>query len=203
MRSIFLAAAFVVLSIPAFAANTDAGHYQSVLGDCEGCHGKNLAGGVALMTPFGKLVTPNITPDKDTGIGNYSAEDFRQAMKAGIAPGGKLLYPAMPYTFYAHMKDDDIAVLWAYLKTVKPVKNSVQVNQLNFPFNLRFMMRGWNLLFFAPKPYADDPARSATWNRGAYLVGGAAHCGACHTPKNLFGHDRHRAAGLVRARPDR
>jgi mono/diheme cytochrome c family protein len=190
MRSFFLAAAFAVLSSSAFAANTDAGHYQSVLGDCEGCHGKNLAGGIALMTPFGKLVTPNITPDKDTGIGNYSAEDFRQAMKAGIAPGGKLLYPAMPYTSYAHMKDGDVALLWAYLKTVKPVKNSVTVNQLNFPFNLRVMMRGWNLLFFAPKPYADDPAKSAAWNRGAYLVSGAAHCGACHTPKNLFGADK-------------
>jgi mono/diheme cytochrome c family protein len=189
-RSALFAAAFAVLSTSAFAAGTDAGRYQSVLGDCEGCHDKNLAGGVALMTPFGKLVTPNITPDKDTGIGNYSAEDFRQAMKAGIAPGGKLLYPAMPYTSYAHMNDGDVAVLWVYLKTVKPVKNSVTVNQLNFPFNLRFMMRGWNLLFFAPKPYADDPAKSVAWNRGAYLVGGAAHCGACHTPKNLFGADK-------------
>jgi mono/diheme cytochrome c family protein len=185
-----LAAIFAALSTSAFAANTDAGHYQSVLGDCEGCHGKNLAGGIALMTPFGRLVTPNITPDKDTGIGNYSAEDFRQAMKAGIAPGGKLLYPAMPYTSYAHMKDGDVALLWSYLKTVKPVKNSVTVNQLNFPFNLRVLMRGWNLLFFAPKPYADDPTKSAAWNRGAYLMSGAAHCGACHTPKNLFGADK-------------
>jgi mono/diheme cytochrome c family protein len=185
-----LAAAFAALSTPVFAANTDAGRYQSVLGDCEGCHGKNLAGGVALMTPFGKLVTPNITPDKDTGIGNYSAEDFRQAMKAGIAPGGKLLYPAMPYPAYAHMRDSDVAALWDYLKTVKPVKNAVTVNQLKFPFNLRFMMRGWNILFFAPQPYADTAGKSAAWNRGAYLVNGAAHCSACHTPKNIFGADK-------------
>jgi mono/diheme cytochrome c family protein len=197
MRRYFLAAAFAVLSTSAFAANTDAGRYQSVLGDCEGCHGKNLAGGVSLMTPFGKLVTPNITPDKDTGIGNYSAEDFRQAMKAGIAPGGKLLYPAMPYPAYARMRDSDIAALWAYLRSVKPVKNSVQVNQLRFPFNLRFVMRGWNLLFFSPAPYANDPAKSAAWNRGAYLASGAAHCGACHSPKNLFGADKGPLSGAV------
>ncbi|HWM62351.1 MAG TPA: c-type cytochrome, partial [Rhizomicrobium sp.] len=155
MRKLLVAAALAALSLPAQAAdkyvNFEAvgrvilsGEYQSVLGDCEGCHGKNLAGGVTLMTPFGKLVTPNITSDKDTGIGNYSAEDFRQAMKAGIAPGGKLLYHAMPYPAYARMRDGDIAALWAYLRTVKPVRNSVNVNQLSFPFNLRFMMRGWN-----------------------------------------------------------
>ena len=186
---ILLAAAFAALSTSAFAAN-EADKYQTVLGDCEGCHGKNLAGGVALTTPFGKLVTPNITPDRDTGIGNYSAEDFRQAMRNGIAPGGKLLYPAMPYPSYARMSDADIAALWAYMRTVKPVKNSVNVNQLNFPFNLRFAMRGWNMLFFAPAPYANNPAKSVAWNRGAYLVSGAGHCGACHTPKNPFGADK-------------
>jgi mono/diheme cytochrome c family protein len=189
-RSALFVAAFAALSTSAFAASTDAGRYQSVLGDCEGCHGKNLAGGIALMTPFGKLVTPNITPDKDTGIGNYTPEDFRQAMKAGVAPGGKVLYPAMPYPAYARMRDSDIAVLWDYMRSVKPVKNSVTVNQLNFPFNLRIMMRGWNMLFFHPAPYADNPAKSAAWNRGAYLVSGAAHCGACHAPKNMFGADK-------------
>ncbi|MBW8708672.1 MAG: cytochrome c [Alphaproteobacteria bacterium] len=186
----WMIAAFAALSTPALAAPTDAGKYQLVLGDCEGCHGKNLAGGVVLMTPFGKMVTPNITPDKDTGIGNYSAEDFRQAMKNGIAPRNKLLYPAMPYPSYARMSDADIAALWTYMRSVKPVRNSVNVNQLHFPFNLRFMMRGWNLLFFAPAPYANNPAKSAAWNRGAYLVSGAAHCGACHTPKNPFGADK-------------
>ena len=168
----------------------EAGKYQAVLGDCRGCHGKDLSGGVALMTPFGKLVTPNITPDKDTGIGNYSAEDFRQAMKAGIAPGSKLLYPAMPYPSYARMPDADIAALWDYLKTIKPVKKPVDVNQLHFPFNLRFMMRGWNVLFFSPAPYADTAGKSAAWNRGAYLVNGPGHCAACHTPKNFFGADK-------------
>jgi mono/diheme cytochrome c family protein len=185
-----IAAATLAFAAPAFAADVEAGKYQVVLGDCRGCHGKDLSGGVSLMTPFGKLVTPNITPDKETGIGNYSAEDFRQAMKAGIAPINKLLYPAMPYPSYARMPDRDIAALWDYLKTVKPVKKAVQVNQLRFPFNLRFMMRGWNILFFSPAPYADTAGKSAAWNRGAYLVNGPGHCSACHTPKNMFGADK-------------
>ena len=190
MKKMILAVAIAALSTSAIAAPTDAGKYQVALGDCQGCHGKNLAGGVVLTTPFGKMVTPNITPDKDTGIGNYTAEDFARAMKAGIAPGGKLLYPAMPYPSYARMSNADVAALWAYMKTVKPVKHSVNVNQLRFPFNLRFAMRGWNLLFFAPAPYANNPAKSAAWNRGAYLVSGTGHCGACHTPKNTFGADK-------------
>jgi mono/diheme cytochrome c family protein len=189
MKTLILAIGIIALSTSAFAANTGAGRYQSVLGDCEGCHGKNLAGGIALMTPFGKLVTPNITPDKDTGIGNYSAEDFRQAMKAGIAPGGKMLYPAMPYPYYARMLDADVAALWDYMRSVKPVKNSVSVNQLNFPFNLRIMMRGWNMLFFKPV-FTTPSTKSQVWVRGEYLVNGPAHCGACHAPKNLFGADK-------------
>jgi mono/diheme cytochrome c family protein len=186
----FVFAAALLFGTPALAASTDAGKYQAVLGDCAGCHGKNLAGGITLMTPFGKLVTPNITSDKDTGIGNWSAGDFRQAMKDGVSPGGKLLYPAMPYVNYARMSDGDIAGLWAYLRAAKPVHNTVNTNQLRFPFNLRFMMRGWNILFFRPAPYTDNPAKSTAWNRGAYLVAGPAHCGACHTPKNLFGADK-------------
>ncbi len=190
MRKLFLAAAIAVLPRAAFAADSDAGKYQVVLGDCRGCHGKDLAGGVALATPFGKLVTPNITPDKDTGIGNYSAEEFRQAMKAGVAPGGKLLYPAMPYPAYARMPDRDVDAMFAYLKTVKPVRRQIDVNQLRFPFNLRFGMRGWNMLFFRPAPHADMAGKSAEWNRGAYLVNGPGHCAACHAPKNLFGADK-------------
>jgi mono/diheme cytochrome c family protein len=186
---------FVVISTSAFAA--DAGKYQAALGDCAGCHGKDLSGGVALMTPFGKLVTPNITPDKDTGIGNYSADDFRAAMKTGVAPGGKRLYPAMPYPYYARMSDSDVAALWSYLKTVKPVKKSVDVNQLHFPFNLRVMMVGWDMMFFDANAHAEDPAKSAAWNRGAYLVNGPAHCGACHSPKNLFGADKGPLTGAV------
>ncbi|HEY4077224.1 MAG TPA: cytochrome c [Rhizomicrobium sp.] len=189
MRHLALAAA-LLFATPALAANTDAGKYQAVLGDCAGCHGKDLAGGVTLMTPFGKLVTPNITFDKDTGIGNWSGEDFRQAMKQGVSPGGKLLYPAMPYVNYARMSDGDIAALWTWLRGVKPVHNTVNTNQLRFPFNLRFMMRGWNILFFRPTPLPAQPWKGAAWNRGAYLVTGAAHCATCHTPKNWFGADK-------------
>ncbi len=187
MRCFILAA--LLIATPAFAAN-EAGKYQSVLGDCEGCHGRNLAGGVALATPFGKLVTPNITPDVATGIGTWSQEDFRKAMKQGMGKGGKPLYPAMPYVNYALMPDADVAALWTYIRTVKPVRNSVDVNQLKFPFNLRFLMRGWNLLFFKPAPFANDASKNAAWNRGEYLVEGPAHCGACHSPRNFFGADK-------------
>ncbi len=195
MRQLFIVAAFAVLTTSAFA--NDAGKYQAVLGDCAGCHGKDLSGGVTLMTPFGKLVTPNITPDKDTGIGNYTEDDFRAAMKTGIAPGGKRLYPAMPYPYYAKMSDGDIAALWSYMKTVKPVSKSVVVNQLHFPFNLRVMMTGWNTIFFNSNPLADDPSKGAAWNRGAGLINGPAHCGACHSPKNMFGADKGPLTGAV------
>ncbi len=197
MRKLLLALSLALPAPAAFAADIEAGKYQLVLGDCRGCHGKDLSGGVTLTTPFGKLVTPNITPDKATGIGNYTPEQFRDAMKNGIAPGGRLLYPAMPYPSYARMPDRDVAALWDYLKTVKPVRKQVTVNQLHFPFNIRAMMRGWNMLFFGPAPYADTAGKSAAWNRGAYLVNGPGHCGACHTPKNLFGADK--AAALTGA----
>ena len=183
------AAFFVALSTPALAAPTDAGKYQVILGDCEGCHGKNLAGGVALDTPFGRMLASNITPDKETGIGNYTLADFQLAMTRGVAPGGRRLYPAMPYPYYAHMPDSDVAALWDYLRTVKPVKNSVNVNQLRFPYNIRALMRGWNFLFFRPAPIADK-SKSEEWNRGAYLVNGPGHCAACHSPKNAFGADK-------------
>jgi mono/diheme cytochrome c family protein len=172
----------LLLATPAMAANTDAGKNQAVLGDCAGCHGKNLAGGVALQMSFGTLVTPNITPDKGTGIGTWTAADFRKAMKTGVAPGGKRLYPAMPYPAYAHMPDADVDALFAYLRGVKPVRNAVTVNRLRFPFNIRFLMRGWNMLFFKP---GATPA-----SRGQYLVEGPAHCGTCHSPKNLLGADK-------------
>jgi mono/diheme cytochrome c family protein len=195
MKRILLGAAFAALTTSAFADGS--GKYQAILGDCAGCHGKDLSGGVTLMTPFGKLITPNITPDKDTGVGNYTAEEFRAAMKDGVAPGGKRLYPAMPYPYYARMSDGDVAALWSYLQTVKPVKKSVDVNQLHFPFNMRVAMTGWDTMFFDPKPHPDDPSKSAAWNRGAYLVNGPAHCGACHSPKNMFGADKGPLTGAV------
>ena len=190
MKTILLAAALVAIAVPASAQTVNAGKYQVIVGDCEGCHGKDLAGGVELQTPFGKLVSSNITPDKDTGIGNYTAQDFKVAMTKGIAPGGKRLYPAMPYPYYAHLDDRSLTDMWSYLRSVKPVKKSVNVNQLRFPYNLRIGMLGWNALFYNPKPIVQDAAKGNDWNRGAYLVNGPAHCGACHAPKNMFGADR-------------
>lgn len=189
--------AFVFAALSTSAYAVDIGKYQAALGDCAGCHGKDLSGGVTLATPFGKLVTPNITPDKDTGIGNYTEQDFSAAMRTGIAPGGKRLYPAMPFPYYARMSDADVAALWSYLKTVKPVSKSVDVNQLHFPFNLRTTMLGWDMLFFDARNQTSDPGKSAVWNRGAYLVNGSAHCGACHSPKNMFGADKGPLTGAL------
>jgi mono/diheme cytochrome c family protein len=171
-----------------------AGRYQAILGDCEGCHtalgGKPFAGGLILNTPFGKLAASNVTMDRQTGIGSWSEADFRRAMKEGIAPGGMRLYPAMPYPNYARMSDSDIAMLWAYMRTVAPVHHAVKVNLLPFPYNIRLGMVVWNWIDFRPRPFISDPGKSAAWNRGAYLVTGAAHCGACHTPKTMLGADR-------------
>jgi mono/diheme cytochrome c family protein len=177
------------------------GRYQAILGDCVGCHtepgGRPFAGGAPLQTPFGPLVAPNITPDAETGIGAWTEEDFRRAVKQGMARGGKRLYPAMPYPNYARMSDADVANIWAYMQTVEPVRRAVRANLLHFPFNIRTLMAGWNWLYFKPAEFRPDPAKSAAWNRGAYIVEGPGHCGACHTPKGLFGADT--SASLVGA----
>lgn len=191
-------AAATLLGTTSFASDLydriEAGRYQAVLGDCAACHskpgGKPFAGGEALETPFGKLVPSNITPDPETGIGTWSYEDFRGAIKRGVGKDGKRLYPAMPYPAYSSMKESDVADLWAYFQKVEPVNNRVVSNQLPFPFSIRTVMAGWNLLNFAPKEFAADANKSAEWNRGAYLVNGAGHCGTCHTPKNLTGADK-------------
>ena len=172
----------------------EAGRYQAILGDCSACHtrpgGKPFAGGEPLETPFGKLVPSNITPDPETGIGRWTYADFRSALKRGIGKDGKRLYPAMPYPAYSSMSDSDIADLWAYFQKVEPVSNRVVSNQLPFPFSIRTVMAGWNLLNFSPKEFQADATKSAEWNRGAYLVNGAGHCGTCHTPRSLTGADK-------------
>lgn len=170
------------------------GRYQAVLGDCEGCHtapgGKPFAGGLALETPFGTVGVPNITQDRATGIGSWSEAGFRRALRQGVTPDGTRLYPAMPYPYYARMSDADLSSLWAYLKTVKPVHNAVQVNRLRFPFNIRTLMAGWDWLYLKQQRFSPAAGRSAEWNRGAYLVTGSGHCGVCHTAKSLLGADR-------------
>ncbi|TPL51474.1 cytochrome c [Mesorhizobium sp. B2-4-6] len=194
-----LAAGFASLAVgPAIAADQAdqiiRGQYQAVLGDCAGCHtkpsGKPLAGGLPLETPFGALVPPNITPDRETGIGNWREADFRNMMKTGVGHNGVRLYPAMPYPAYTRMTDRDISDLWAYMTTVEPVSNKVEANQLPFPLNVRLSMWGWNLLNFSETPFTPNPSKPAEWNRGAYIVQGAGHCGTCHTPKSFLGADK-------------
>ena len=203
-RSLIVAVLFVSLTGAAFAQDTQSfdrierGRYLAVLGDCAGCHtapgGAPFAGGVALQTPFGTLVAPNITPDPDTGIGNMTNDEFLAILHEGRGHNGKRLYPAMPYPAYTKMTDDDVLAMRAYFATVAPVNNRVVSNQLPFPLNIRFAMVFWNALNFTPGRYQPDPQKSAAWNCGAYIVEGPAHCGTCHTPKTLLGGDKNAAA---------
>ncbi len=197
MKTVVLASLLIAAAAVAAQAQSSpqaGGRYQAVLGDCEGCHtaegGKPFAGGTVLQTPFGKIAVPNITSDHDTGIGSWTEADFRRALREGVSPGSERLYPAMPYPAYAQMGDADVTSLWAYMKTVAPVHNAVEPNLLPFPFNIRALMVGWNWLYFKPAPFASTAGKSADWNRGAYLVNGPGHCGACHAPKTLLGADR-------------
>ena len=203
-RSLIAAVLFVSLTGAAFAQDTQSfdrierGRYLAVLGDCAGCHtapgGAPFAGGLALQTPFGTLVAPNITSDPDTGIGNMTNDEFLAILHEGRGHNGKRLYPAMPYPAYTKMTDDDVLAMRAYFATVAPVNNRVVSNQLPFPLNIRFAMVFWNALNFTPGRYQPDPQKSAAWNRGAYIVEGPAHCGTCHTPKTLLGGDKNAAA---------
>ncbi|WP_258052053.1 c-type cytochrome [Mesorhizobium sp. INR15] len=155
------------------------------------CHtapgGAAMAGGLSIATPIGTIVATNITPSKEDGIGNYTLEQFDAALRKGVRADGKHLYPAMPYTSYALLSDDDVAALYAYfMNGVIPVETRPAETKLPFPFNIRLSMAAWNLLFLDKGPYQPDPAHDAEWNRGAYLAQGPAHCGTCHTPRNLF-----------------
>jgi mono/diheme cytochrome c family protein len=171
------------------------GRYLAVLSDCASCHtvpGSNhpFAGGRAIETPFGNIVATNITPDPETGIGSWSDDAFDAAIRKGLRRNGSRLYPAMPYTAYTKMSRDDVLAIRAYLNTVTPVRNAVVANTLPFPFNIRASMRVWNALYFKQGDYKPDAQKSAEWNRGAFLVDGPGHCGACHTPKTFLGGDK-------------
>ena len=167
------------------------GQYVALTADCVACHQTkdhkaDLSGGFGVETPFGMLYASNITPDKETGIGNWTEAQFADAVRNGKGPNGPL-YPAMPYTSYVKMSDQDIHDLWNYLQTVTPVHNEVVENRLSFPFNIRFLMLGWKRLFFDASDIKVAKDQSPEWNRGRYLVQGAAHCSMCHTPRNAFG----------------
>lgn len=167
------------------------GEYFAKAGDCVACHtapgGRAMAGGLALPTPIGDIISTNITPSKTNGIGNYTFEQFSNALRLGIRGDGQRLYPAMPYTSYALLTDDDTRALYAYFRqSIEPVDSATPPTELPFPFNIRLSMAAWNILFLDTKRFQPEAQQSAEWNRGAYLVRGLAHCGDCHTPRNLL-----------------
>ncbi|MGE8389385.1 MAG: c-type cytochrome [Pseudomonas sp.] len=172
------------------AALIKQGEYVMRGADCAACHtakSGDFAGGYVIGTPFGDIQSSNITPDRETGIGNYTQRDFFNAVRQGQGRHG-LLFPAMPYTDYTRMSDDDLRALWAYFSTIEPKAHKVdELAGMNFPFNQRLLMAGWNWMFFDNQPYAPDPGQSVEWNRGRYLVDGAGHCAACHSPRNALG----------------
>jgi mono/diheme cytochrome c family protein len=186
VASLFLAAA-----ASAEPTQIQRGEYLARAGDCVSCHtakqGEPFSGGDRLNTPFGYMLAPNITPDPDTGIGRWSADDFYRSMHDGVNRRGQDMYPTMPYDFYTKVTREDVDAIYAYLKTLKPVKNAVEVNHLRFPFDLRWSMAVWRELYFAVGIYKPDAAKSVAWNRGAYLVEGLGHCADCHSPRNLLG----------------
>jgi mono/diheme cytochrome c family protein len=162
--------------------------------DCASCHtadpAKPFAGGKRIDTPFGGIYSPNLTPDRDTGIGGWSDAEFYRALRFGVAPDGSRYYPPFPYPNFTKLVRDDILAIHAYLATLAPVQNRPPPPQLYWPLNYRVVMRLWNYLFFRPGIFEPNQQKSTAWNRGGYLVTGAAHCGGCHTPKNIFGADR-------------
>lgn len=170
------------------------GRTMFVAGGCSSCHAvpkqkdeTRLGGGLALRSPFGTFYVPNISSDAKDGIGGWSEAQFVTAMTKGVSPDGEHLFPAFPYTSYAHMRLDDVRDLFAYLKTLPAVSGRVREHDVRFPFNIRRLIGGWKLLFFHDRPFEPDAGQSAQWNRGAYLVTGPAHCAECHSPRNMFG----------------
>jgi nicotinate dehydrogenase subunit B len=181
-----------------FSAETIArGRQLAALGDCAVCHttlnGVANAGGRAIETPFGTVYSTNITPDPETGIGAWSYPAFERAMREGIHRDGQHLYPAFPYPHFARATDADLQALYAWLVAQAPVRAEAPKNALAFPFNWRPLLAGWNALFHQPRVFEADASKSETWNRGAYLVEGLGHCGACHTPRNPLGAEKAKA----------
>jgi nicotinate dehydrogenase subunit B len=185
------------------AATIERGRLVAAIGNCAGCHtavdGGLNAGGLALDTPFGRVWSTNITPDADAGIGAWSYPAFERAMRQGISRDGHHLYPAHPYTDFTKASDADLQALYAYLMAQPAMASTPPKTELAFPYNLRPLMVVWNTLFLRPGSFSPDPARSEAWNRGAYLVEGLGHCGACHTPRNRLGAERGGPAHLAGA----
>lgn len=206
----------VNFSAPAYSAETiERGRQLAALGDCVVCHtaegGVPNAGGRAMDTPFGSIVTTNLTPDAETGLGSWSFTAFQRAMREGISRDGRHLYPAFPYTAFAKASDDDLQAIYAYLQSLPAVPAGARedgasakmpATDLRFPFNQRPLLAGWNAIYHDPAPYTPVPTQSVEWNRGAYLVNGLGHCSACHTPRNALGAEQGGAAFLSGAMID-
>ncbi len=191
--------------LPAHTPDLTNGESMFWAGGCESCHAAagaqgedmlKLGGGPPLKTPFGTFYASNISPDPEHGIGKWSVVEFVNALKNGVAPSGVHLYPAFPYTSYQRMRVEDIIDLKAFMDTLPPVATPSPQHELPFPFNIRRGLGLWKLLYLDGRTFAPNPARSDRLNRGAYLVEGPAHCGECHTPRNLIGGpDKSRAFG--------
>src|SRR4051812_27668043 len=170
-------------------AQTD-GEYLARAGDCIACHtargGDAFAGGFEMPTPFGTLYTPNITPDPDTGIGKWTADDFYRALHEGKSKDGSLLYPAFPYPNYTRVSRADSDAIYGYIQTIAPINRKNTPHKLRFPYNQRKLLIGWRALYFTAGEYKANASESVEWNRGAYLVQGLGHCDACHTSRNML-----------------
>lgn len=182
------------------------GEYLSIAGDCAACHtakgGKPYAGGHVLPTPFGDVAAPNITPDRETGIGQWRFEDFRRALHEGKGLDGKLLYPVFPYTSYTKVTRADARAIFAYLKSLPAVDRPDRKPHLKFPYSIRKGLLVWRALYFDEGEYQPQPERSEQWNRGAYLVEGLGHCNECHTTRNALGglkEDHYLGGGTIPA----
>ncbi len=197
MRVLFSLCVMLLSMTGPRAAHADApdivarGEYLARAGDCVVCHTgpgeKPFSGGLKMATPLGAIYTTNITPDKDTGIGNDTFEDFERAMRRGTAKDGHHLYPAMPYPSYAKVSDEDLRALYAFfMQSVKPVARQNSKTEIPWPLNMRWPLAIWDVVFTPKLGYTPNAARDAQWNRGAYLVEGFGHCGACHTPRGIF-----------------
>lgn len=176
---------------PASVALLERGRVLTRLANCHACHtvrgGEPFAGGRAIPTPFGVFYSPNITPDAETGIGRWAERDFWRALHLGYSRDGSLLYPVFPYPSFTKITQEDSRAIWEYLKTVKPVSRRSSPHAVRSPYKYRTLLRVWRALYFRPGVYEPDPAQSATWNRGAYLAQGVAHCDLCHVPRNALG----------------
>ena len=201
----FATAVMLFYNVPSVAGTIDApeisagelisrGQYLVTAGNCASCHtvrgGGFMAGGLAFETPFGTMYSTNLTPDSDTGIGNWSDREFLNSMRYGVRPNGEHLYPAFPYTAFSKVKDEDIAAMYAYFQSIPAVQQTAPENDLAFPFNVRALLPFWKFLYLDAEEFKYNDNESEQWNRGAYLVEALGHCSACHSPRNALGAEK-------------